>query len=131
MLKLKNAQLISIICYLFTFLVFMLITIQGVGTLEQNGGGWHSAMFFYSIIPMMTFLISFFLAVRARPLFWMYFMIFGAWGAILPNAIFAGAFQGFTIYFAAVPSLIGMLLGLLIRHFKIRKVKRAFTLFFY
>ena len=130
MLNLRNSQLISIICYLFSFFVFLLITLQGINTLEQNGNGWRSVVCFYSVIPIMTFLISFFLAVRDRPLFWMYPILFGAWGVFLPNFIFDGAFLGFTVYYAAVPGILGMGLGLLMHHFKLRKVKRVVALFF-
>ena len=123
MSKLNNSQLISIICYLFSFLVFLLLTVEGIDALVQRGESWHGVLCFYSHIPVMTFLVSFFLSVRKRPLFWMYFIIFGAWGMILPNVVFEGAFQGFTIYFAAVPSFVGMTAGLLIRRLEFRKVK--------
>jgi uncharacterized membrane protein YeaQ/YmgE (transglycosylase-associated protein family) len=61
---------------------------------------------FYIIMPLTTLIISIIMTAKRAYLFWLYPIVFGILGILIPYLVF-GTFDIISIFFAFVPALIG------------------------
>lgn len=102
---------ISIICYGISILIFGEIYREGVFLRPGDEMGY-CVLFLYTIMPLSTLIISFIISLKRGYIFWFYPLLFGFLGEFIPFKIF-GTFDVIGLFFALIPALIGLGLGLI------------------
>jgi hypothetical protein len=101
---------ISIICYSISLLIFVGIYCAGK-FLKPGDEMGYCVLNLYIIMPLSTFIISLIISLKRGYLFWLYPILFGFLGAFIPFKIF-GTFDTIGLFFALIPALIGLGIGL-------------------
>ena len=108
----NSRKKVTILCYVISFIIYMAIFLWGIFG-EHHGSYFGYGMFsFYLIIPVTSFIISLFLALKNAYLKWLYPFLFGAFGLFIPMMVFPRMFSDVWI-FCIVPAFVGYSVGLL------------------
>ena len=109
----KNNKLainISIICYGVSALIFSAIGLIGV-FLTPGGELGYVVFMFYLVMPATTLITSIIVSIEKGYLFWFYPLFVGFGGLLIPFVVFH-SLNLFALFFAGIPALIGLLIGM-------------------
>lgn len=112
MKNINSSKIISMICWVVSALVFFAIYLFG-NSLHPGDEMGYCVLDFYIIMPLTTLAASLIIGIKKGFLFWLYPVIAGLAGLLIPFAIFK-TFNVIAIFFALLPALIGLSVGLLI-----------------
>jgi hypothetical protein len=79
-------------------------------------------LWFYIIIPTVCFVMALLLATNNAPFKWLYPVVFGFAGMMLPVLLFGSTDANFQLI-TAVPASVGLFSGLITRKFRDRKAR--------
>jgi hypothetical protein len=114
MKSINSSKRISIICYGVSALIFFVIGLEGVFLSPGDEMGY-CVFNFYIVMPLTTIIVSCIISMKKGYLFWFYPIFVGILGIIIPFLVFS-TFDRIDLYFAFFPALIGLIIGLIIRH---------------
>jgi len=103
------------ICNGVTLFIFMAITLWGVLFLRSGDEMGYALLGFYLIIPISSFVIAFILRKTETKLKWLYPVLFGLIGYFIPTLVFHSSWGWFAALYVAVPALLGLLIGSIIK----------------
>lgn len=109
----NSSKKISITCYGVSALIFLVVGVRGIFLSAGNEMGY-SVLNFYIIMPLTTLIASLFISMKKGYLFWFYPVFVGILGIIIPFVVFS-TFDWIHLFFALIPALIGLIIGLIIR----------------
>ena len=104
------------ICNIVTLFIFMAITLWGVLFLRSGNEMGYALLSFYMIIPVSSFVIAFILTKTETNLKWLYPVLFGLIGYFIPTLVFRSSWGWFAALYVAVPAILGLLIGSILRH---------------
>ena len=113
MKNINTYKKISIICYGFSVLIFLIIYLLGVFSPPGYEIGYF-LLFFYNIMPITALVSSFIITIKKGYLFWLYPVFVGLLGILIPFLL-TKSFEWMGSFFAFLPALIGLAIGLIIR----------------
>jgi EamA domain-containing membrane protein RarD len=106
-----NVKRRSIICCGSTALVFLLVALWGVFALNPGDALGYSLLNFYLIMPVTSLVAGAFMGALKTRLKWIYPVVFGALGVLVPCAVFGSLWSVISLFFAFIPALAGVLVG--------------------
>lgn len=109
----KNKR-ISKIIYGLSFFIFLAIFVWGKFFLNAGDEMGYVILNFYILMPLTSFIMGLILALKDINLKWIYPIIFGVLGMIIPILIFSGSWSWISILFSLIPGFLGLLIGLLV-----------------
>ncbi len=100
----KSSGKISFICYGVTFALFLIIFLWGtIGSITGNEMGY-TVLCFYLFMPFTSLVMAFILGINTAHMKWLYPVIFGILGFIIPWAIFK-TMDVFALFFSFIPAM--------------------------
>ena len=108
-MKLDNKQ--GLITFSISLIVFAGIAIAGLFFLKPGNEMGYMLLNYYILMPLLTFVSTLFLAYKNNDSKWIYVFFFGLLGMILPSIVLKASWDWISLFFALVPSLLGLILG--------------------
>ena len=102
--------------------VAILIIVQGVFLLQPGDEMGYSLLNFYFILPLTALISSILIGMRDAKIKWFVPILFGMIGMFIPWIVFHSTNE-VAVFFAFLPSLIGVLIGTAIRALKKKRKK--------
>lgn len=91
------------------------ILIWGLLFLRPGDEMGYTLLTFYLILPTTAFLCSLITAMKQTRVKWLLPVVFGGIGCVLPFIIYKDSlWDSFALFFAAIPSLLGLVIGLIV-----------------
>lgn len=118
-LKMHNIALAAISVFL-TFAVICLV--HGIFFLYSGDEMGYSILYFYLLMPLLAFICSLVTGMSKSNIKWSTPIVFGAVAYLLPLAVFHASDIIF-IYTTIIPSILGLLIGVLCRYFRQKRKK--------
>lgn len=104
---------LSIVMIVVFLTVAAMILIQGLFFVKPDEAFGYTLLCFYLILPVTAFVCSLVLGLGKSAIKWFAPIVFGGIGVLLPMFFFRN-FDGIALFFALIPSLIGLGLGSII-----------------
>ena len=121
--KKRGNRKTAAICYGISAAVFLLIYFWGEFWLCPGDELGYSLLSFYLIMPLTAFIISAVLSAKNCVFLWLYPVVFGILGFLIPFAVFV-SLGPIMFCLALIPSLLGILAGSVFRKTKTAMKKK-------
>lgn len=105
------------------FTIVAVILVEGIFFLPGGQEMGYALLYLYLLLPSTSLICSCILGRHHTKIKWFAPFIFGAVGLLVPYAVFH-TFEWFALWFAFIPSLVGLGIGLLYA-FLINKIRRS------
>lgn len=118
----NTSKKLSIISYGITACIFLVIALWGMfGSITGNEMGY-CILNFYLIMPITSLIIGIIMGIKGTYLKWLYPILFGICGFIIPCLVFGfGSFDMIAVFFSFIPALLGVFIGFIIGKVRGRK----------
>lgn len=113
----KNTRLV----FGLSFLVFLAIIIWGKFILEDGDEMGFILLNFYAIMPIVSLISGIVLGMNDDPLKWIYPIVFGLLGIIIPPFIIVGGWDWIAIFFSLIPAIIGLVIGMSMQKTRLKR----------
>lgn len=108
----KKVKLSSLIAMLVFGVVYTIILLQGTIFLEPGNEMGYTILNMYIILPATSACCSAAIGLGGSKVKWGVPVVFGVLGYLLPSIVFHSfSFEVISLYFAGIPSLLGMIVG--------------------
>lgn len=108
----------SLMIFLLSFLVFLAITVWGKYFLQEGDEMGFVLLNFYLVMPALSFLSAMILFLKKLEFKWLYPLVFGLLGILIPPLILANSWDWISIFFSLTPALLGGAIGYFVENYK-------------